>query len=180
MTESLHYPVFGASEDLVLGLLRPYFTRLAEAGGPNVRVYTQYEDGMAMPCVLAINTRRTGIDAYAVKDEPYIRSVVLEVNVLTSGRNAERDAADLQEAVRHVFMDAQRRQVVVPNVGYISRLSSSIMATRQTDWATSSGPTQYAKLPHGATRYEARYRMLIRPPSTYDNQFLTPFDGVNY
>ena len=180
MTDSLYYPAFGASEDLVVGLLRPYFDRLVKAGGPDVRVYTNYEDGMVMPCVLAINTRRTGIDAYAVKDEPWIRSVVLEVNTLASGRNADEDAAKLQEAIRHVFMNAQRNQIIVPNVGYINRLSSSVMATRQTDWATSSGPTQYAKLPHGASRYEARYRMLIRPPSTYDNKFLAPFDGVNY
>lgn len=180
MTESLHYPVFGAAEDLVIGLLRPYFERLADAGGPDVRVYTQYEDGMVTPSVLAINTRRTGIDAYAVKDEAFIRSVVLEVNTLTTGRNADKDAADLQEAVRHVFMDARRRQVVIPNVGVINTMSSSVMATRQTDWATSSGPTQYAKLPHGASRYEGRYRLLIRPPSTYENQFLAPFDGVNY
>lgn len=176
----LHYPVFGATEDLVIGLLRPYFARLKEAGGPDVRVYTTYEEGMVMPCVLALNTRRTGIDAYSVKDEFYIRSAVLEVNTLASGRNAERDAADLQEAIRHVFLDAYKRQVVVPNVGSISTVSSSLMATRQTDWATSSGPHQYARLPHGASRYESRYRILIRPPATYDNQFLAPFNGANY
>lgn len=176
----LHYPVFGTTEDLVIGLFRPYFARLRDAGGPDVRVYTNYEEGMVMPCVLALNTRRTGIDAYAVKDEFYVRSTVLEVNTLASGRNAEKDAADLQEAIRHVFMDAHRRQVVIPNVGSLSSVSSSVMATRQTDWASSSGPTQYAKLPHSATRYEARYRILIRPPATYDNQFLTPFNGENY
>lgn len=175
----LTYPVFGAAEDLVLGLLKPYFERLASAGGPDVRVYTTYQDGMQTPGVLILNTRRTGIDAYATRDENWTRSVVLEVNTFADGDNADRDAADLQEAIRHVFLDAHARQVVVPGSGSISAVSSSVMAVRQTDWATASGPTQYARLPSGTSRYEARYRLLVRPDATYDNQFLAPFSGTN-
>lgn len=176
----LTFPVFGAVEDLVIALLRPYFARLAMAGGPEVNVYTEYQEDMRTPGVLCLNTRRTGIEAYSTNDDNWVRSAVLEVNTFAEGPEAAKDAADLQEAVRHIFMDAQRRQVVIPNVGVINKVTSPVMATQHTDWATASGPVQYAKLPHGVTRYEGRYRFLIRPASTYDNQFLTPFNGQNY
>lgn len=175
----LTYPVFGAVEDLVIGLLRPYFTRLQEAGGPEVHVYTSYQEDMRTPGILCLNTRRTGIEAYSTNDDNWVRSVVLEVNTFADGAEAERDAADLQEVVRHIFMDAQRRQVVIPNVGVLNKVTSPVMATQHTDWATASGPVQYAKLPHGITRYEGRYRLLMRPSATYDNKFLFPFNGSN-
>lgn len=175
----LYYPVFGPAEDLVLGILRPHFARVKQAGGPEVHVYTDYQEDMKTPGVLCLNTRRTGIDAYSTNDEQFIRSVVLEVNTFADGIEPEKDAADLQESVRHALMDAQRRQVIIPGVGVITKVTSPVMATRQTDWATASGPTQYAKLPFGAARYEARFRILVRPDSTYTNKFLAPYNGLN-
>jgi hypothetical protein len=175
----LYFPVFGAVEDLVLGLLRPYFAKLAQQG-PAVHVYTSYQEDMKTPGILCLNTRRTGIEAYSTNDDNYMRAVVLEVNTFADGNEAEKDAADLQEAVRHVFMDAQRRQLVIPNVGVINKVTSPVLATQHTDWATASGPVQYAKLPHGVTRYEGRYRLIMRPASTYENKFLAPFNGTNH
>lgn len=180
MSQKLRYPSFGTTEDLILGLLRPWFAAVEAAGGPKVNIYTDYQEGMVPPFVLVMNTRRTGIEAYATKEDNWARSAVLEVNTVCDGTEAERDAADLQESVRHCLIEAQANQTVVPNVGVINQITTPVMATRQTDWASASGPVQYAKLPHGQTRYEGRYRLIMRPPSTYENQFLAPFDGSNH
>ena len=178
-SNKLLFPAFGPIEDLVLGILRPHFQRVEQAGRPKVHVYTDYQEDMKTPGVLCLNTRRTGIEAYATNDDNWMRSVVLEVNAFADGWEAEKDAADLQESVRHAFMQAQRTQMVIPGVGSISKITTPIMATRQTDWATASGPTQSAQMPHGATRYEARYRIIMRPSATYTNKFLAPYDGSN-
>jgi hypothetical protein len=36
--------------------------------------------------------------------------------------------------------------------------------TRQSDWATSSGPVQYADLPSGFYRYQTNYTVKMRRP----------------
>lgn len=168
------FPVFGAVEDLMIGLLRPWFARVKAAGGPEVHVYSEYQADMIPPYVLVLNTRRTGIEAYETKDDEWARAAVLEVNTIAVGLNAEKDCSDLQESVRHCFLEAHRNQTVVPNAGVINQVTTPTLATRQTDWASASGPVQYAKLPHGASRYESRYRLIIRPATTYDNKFIAP------
>lgn len=174
----LTFPVFGNSEDLIAAILRPHFERLIEMGGPRVHLYFDYATDMLTPAVIVLNTRRTGIEAYETQADEHVRSAILEVLTIAEGLNAEKDAADLQESVRHALLDAWRRQIVIPNYGVINKVTTPTFATRQTDWASASGPVQYAKLPHGASRYEARYRLLIRPSLTYDNQFL-PYNGHN-
>lgn len=172
--QNLTFPVFGTVENLMLGLLRPWFARVEAAGGPKVHVYSEYQANMITPYVLVLNTRRTGIEAYETKDDEWARAAVLEVNTICSGPNAEDDCGKLQESVRHCLLEAHRNQTVVPNAGVINQVTTPTLATRQTDWASASGPVQYAKLPIGESRYEARYRMIIRPASTYENKFIAP------
>lgn len=173
-SQNITFPVFGAIEDLMIGLLRPWFARVVAAGGPQVNVYSEYQADMVPPYVLVLNTRRTGIEAYETKDDEWARAAVVEVNAICDGLDAEADCSALQESVRHCFLDAHRNQIVVPNAGVINQVTTPTLATRQTDWASASGPVQYAKLPHGASRFEARYRMIIRPTSTYENKFIAP------
>lgn len=167
-------PVFDDAELLVYRILVNHFALVEQAGGPFVQVASSYEQNMQTPVVLAINTRRTGLDAYGNNDEAFLRSAIMEINVVTDGLNAESDAVQIHESVKQAFIISQRQQIHYPELGILNTVSSPLTATRQTDWATSTGPVQYSKLPEGTVRYEARYKMIIRPPYEHNNKFL-PF-----
>jgi len=171
----LMQPVFGDAEALVLVCLVNHFALVEKAGGPYVQVVSTYQQNIQPPAVLAINTRRTGLDAYGNNDEMFMRSAVMEINTFTDGADAETDGVNLQESVKQALVRAHLKQIHYPGLGIINHISSPLTATRQTDWATATGPVQYSKLPEGAVRYEARYKMIIRPPYEHYNQFL-PFD----
>lgn len=167
----LAQPVFDDAELLVYRILVNHFALVEQAGGPFVQVTSSYEQAMQTPVVLAINTRRTGLDAYGNRDEMWLRSAIMEINVVTDGVDAETDAIQIHESVKQALVIAWRNQTYYPNLGILNTLSSPLTATRQTDWATSTGPVQYSKLPEGTVRYEARYKMIIRPPYEHDNKY---------
>lgn len=163
-------PVFGAVEDLLLGIFRPFFA------GTDANVSAAYYEGMKLPTVIPLHARRSGGVSYQTSDQAFTEAALIEVNTITEGLNADADGAELQEACRHALLLAQRRQLVVPGVGVINRIQSSTKATRQSDWATASGLVQYATLPSGAIRYEAIYKLLLRPDphATSTNRYLQP------
>lgn len=171
---TLVQPVFDDVELLTKRVLVDHFALVEKAGGPYVQVVSSYQPSMQTPLVLAINTRRTGLDAYGNNDEMFLRSAIMEINTITDGPDAETDGIQIQESVKQALMIAQQRQVHYPTLGILNRVSSPLTATRQTDWATSTGPVQYSKLPEGAVRYEARYKFIVRPPYEHNNKFL-PF-----
>lgn len=163
-------PVFGAVEDLLLGILRPFFE------GTDANVYAGYFDGMVLPAIVPLHARRSGGVTYQNADQAFTEATLIEVNTICEGPNADLQSAELQEACRHALLQAQREQITVPGVGAINRIQASTKATRQPDWATATGIVQYATLPLGAVRYEAVYKLLLRPdastPTT--NRYLNP------
>lgn len=163
-------PVFGAVEDLMLGVLRPFFT------GTDVKVEAAYYEGMRLPAVIPLHARRSGGVTYQNADQAFTEAALIEVNTICEGVDADLWNAELQEACRHALILAQRNQLVVPGVGVINRIQASTKATRQTDWATATGLVQYATLPAGAVRYEAVYKLLLRPDpnASTTNRYLRP------
>lgn len=165
-------PVFGAVEDLMLGILRPWFQ------GHAVSVETTYHTDMRLPCVVPLHANHGGLPSFDTNDNSLTVSAMVEMNTFTEGLEAERDGAQLQEACKHALIQAQRKQLVVPGVGVINRINASSMASQKSDWATSTGVVQYETLPLGVVRYEAVYRLLLRPVKSAlnSNPYLTPAD----
>lgn len=167
MTDKL--PLHAPSDDLTLGVFRRYFGSI-----PDLHIGTLFSVDMPMPAVITYQERRSGTVSHGVKDDRFLTAPVVAVNTLTAGINADVLGAQLQEACRQAIRTAQQEQWVIPGGGSISVMENSTEPSRVSDWATSTGVVQYAALPNGAVRYEAIYRLIVRPPprSTTSNPFI--------
>ena len=151
-------PDFGPVEDLLLGIFRRYFA------GMDVEIDTEFHEGMGLPAIVARADRRSGTVAFSSPDDRFMKPQVISVSAICEGPNADADASHLIEAARIALRVAEQQQWVVPFVGHIAHIENSTPAARASDWATSTGVVQYASLPKGATRYEAIFRLMLRPP----------------
>lgn len=168
------YPVFGTIEDLIITILKEYFE------DKDVTVYERYNEGAQLPCVVPLSANRSGMIAYQTPEDMWVRSAMIELNTVASGVDRDKINAQLQEACRHALYEAWYAQIDYPGIGVINKISNSNFARPESDWATSSHAVQYAKLPNGASRYEAMYRILVRPSATYSNPFLSIPEGRNH
>lgn len=155
------YPSAGSPQRLIVGILRPWFSEF-----PHIKVGTLIPQDMseAMPFVLVRTDRRTGRESGVSRDERFLRTARIGVEVFTSGLDAEATGYDIEESAQLAIFHAHRNQIVVPGVGSISAITSSTNIARVSDYATSTGVVQYASLPKGAVRHEAVYQFLVRPP----------------
>lgn len=80
------------------------------------------------------------------------------------GVNAEYAALTLSEIIRVKLREAWQAQWSDPALGALVKLRMTSEPSRVSDWATSSGPVQYADLPAGTWRYESHYMAVVRPP----------------
>jgi hypothetical protein len=138
-------------EDLALALLRD---RLA------VQVGSLIKPNQDFPFVLV---RSSGAWGEWDGDPRFLDAGVLTIHTFCDGPNADEDAGLLAEAVRVVLRDSVN--VVLPMRGHITKVVMTDRPRRVTDWATATGPVQYADLPVGVFRYETQYRVEIRKPS---------------
>lgn len=144
---------FAPAEDIVLPLLRE--------GLDPVRVQTLVEFDQGFPFV---HTRRAQGLTSDIGDPRFVDSVLIQVNVFTEGIDADESGAVLSDAVRAVLWRAYKEQLVVPGRGWISYFDLRQPPKRASDWATATGPVQYADLPTGVYRYESMYQLGIRRP----------------
>jgi len=165
----VHIPIFGSTDELLLHLLQDFFE------GQGIHIGTLFSEEINPPMIIARAERRSGGQADAVHDDRYMHPALISVSTITSGVDADEIGEELQEAVRICLRQAQLEQRVVPNGGSIVRITNASLPVRVSDYATSTGIVQYASLPSGWVRYEAIYRIIIRPPapSTITNRFLT-------
>jgi len=138
-------------EDLLLSLLR---TKLA-----GVQVKSLIADTQTFPLVIA---RRSGNFGEWSGDPRFLDAAQVTVHTFATDPNGDEDAALLAEAVRVVLRDSVN--VVVPNRGHITSVTMTSAPRRVTDWATATGPVQYADLPTGTWRYETIYEIAIKKP----------------
>lgn len=157
---TINMPVFGSTNRLLMAIFREFFV------GQEIHIGTLFSEDIPTPALLARTERRSGSIAHKAGDEMFLKPVIASVNTLTSGLEAESDGEALQEMARIAITQAQREQKVFPGVGYISAIENSTVASRASDWATSTGIVQYATLPKGVVRFESIFRLLIRPPVT--------------
>lgn len=138
-------------EDLLLALLPP---RL-----PGIQVRSLIADDQTFPLVVFRNAGDWGEWA---GDPRFLDAGQVIVHTFAEGINGDEDAALLAEAVRVVLRDSVN--VVVPDKGHITKIQMVSRPRRVTDWATATGPVQYADLPTGVWRYETVYRIEIKKP----------------
>jgi hypothetical protein len=137
------------AEDLLLSLLRGRLT--------GVRVQTLIEDDQEFPAIVV----RTNGDWGAWGGDPrFIDSGQVNVQAFCSGIDSDQDAALLSEAVRVLLRDSIN--VEVPGLGHLTRVEMVGRPRRAPDWATATGPVQYADLPTGVQRYETLYDVSIK------------------
>jgi hypothetical protein len=146
---------FAPVEDLMLAILREKL--------PGVRLQSQIEDDQTFPFIMV---RRSPTFGQYNGDMRFTDWAEVAVNVLVQDPNGDEDAAVLSEAVRVALRDAAVEQKVYPGLGHVFGVTLASSPRRAADWSTATGPVQYADLPTGVWRYEARYEVEIRKPST--------------
>lgn len=88
----------------------------------------------------------------------------LELHIFARDPDGDEKASILAEAARVVLRNAWLSHKNYPGLGSVIRIQQVSDPARKTDWATSTGPVQYADLPTGYWRYESTYEMWIRRP----------------
>lgn len=142
-------------EDLMLAILRD--------GLPGINVQSLIEDGQTFPLV---TVRREPTFGGHTADPRFTDSAAVVVMTFVVDPNGDEDSAILSEVCRVLLRNAWLDHRVIPGRGHITRIDMSSPPRQSSDWAQSSGPVQYASLPTGVWRYQARYSVEIRKPAT--------------
>ena len=142
-------------EDILLYVLR--------RGLPGVAVQSLIADDQGWPLVLV---RRLASFGEWQGDERFIDQADIAVQAFAEDPDGDSDAALLAEAVRVVLRNAWVASTIVPGRGHITKITMTSAPRRAADFATATGPVQYADLPTGVTRYESQYRVSIRKAAT--------------
>lgn len=142
-------------EDILLAVLRD--------GLPDVHVNSLIAADQKFPLVLP---RRMPHFGDWGGDTRFTDVADVVVHTFAEDPDGDEDAALLAEAVRVVLRDAWLSNRIIPGRGHITRVEMTSAPRRATDWATATGPVQYADLPAGAHRYETLFRIAIRKSPT--------------
>lgn len=145
-------------EDVGLAVLRDAF--------PDVRVVSAIPLNAEVENEFFILVRRASGWGQWDGDDRFVDEGSLSVQVFARDPDGDERAARVSEAVRVALRDAWRtgRPKYYPQVGSLIRVDVQTEPLRKTDWATSSGPVQYADLQDGWFRYEATYTLRVRRP----------------
>jgi hypothetical protein len=139
-------------EDVILTLLREKL--------PDIPIQTRVQPGQTFPFVMI---RNDGSWGDWTGDPRFLDASILAVHCFCQGLNADEDASLLSEAVRVILRDS--KNYAVPGRGHIVSTHMTDRPKRTPDWATSTGPVQYADLPTDVERWEGNYRVVIRKPT---------------
>lgn len=140
-------------EDLLLALLP---TKL-----PGINVQSLIEDDQRFPLALV---RAAGEWGEWSGDPRFLDAAQVVIHTFCEGIDADSDAALLGEAIRVVLRDSVN--VVIPGCGHITKVDMVRRPRRLADWATATGPVQYADLPTGVMRYETVFNVEIKKSPT--------------
>ena len=97
-------------------------------------------------------------------DERFIDLANVSIQVFVRDPEADLKGALISEAIRSSLHKEVRWPTYYPGLGSLSSVHRAEEAIRKTDWASGTGPVQFADLPTGFVRYEAVYRVQIRRP----------------
>ncbi|UZJ23713.1 hypothetical protein RHODO2019_10890 [Rhodococcus antarcticus] len=151
----------GPVEDILLAVLRE--------GLPDIEVVSLIAD--APPPTFILVRRLPGLGDWS-GDPRFTDFGRFFVNTFTADPDGDEKGALLSEAARVVLRNAWLAHRSYPGLGSITSIRMAIEPSRRTDWATSSGPVQYADLPTGFWRYDTQYQIKVRRP--FHSPLLTP------
>ena len=143
-------------EDIALQVLRDRF--------PTVQVNSMIEFDQSNLGPFFILVRRIPGWGTWSGDSRFLDSAGLAVHVFAKDPDADEKGAIISEACRVALRDAALKATYYPGLGGLVKAGLITEPSRRTDWATSSGPVQFADLPGGYQRYEARFQLTIRRP----------------
>ena len=147
------------AEDLVLRILRNAL--------PDVPIYSripgEHDIWPTQEGLLIVPRRGSSYGVWGGESR-FMDHAGVEIHVFTYGPDDEERAAWAHEACRVAFRNALINQDYYPGLGSLCGHYVEEEARRKADWATASGPVQYADLPTGWSRYEARHQIYIRRP----------------
>lgn len=141
-------------EDLLLAALNNYL--------PDVNSGTQITMDQTFPF---IHVRR--LDSYGIwaGDPRFLDDAFIGIYTYAEDPDGDYDAERLAWAVHTAFVrKATPAKFGTPELGSIVSISLSGAPRRVPDWATATGPVQYADLPAGVWRWETRYDVTVRRP----------------
>ena len=154
---------FAPVEDILLPILRDAL--------PGVSVQDRIWDDQTFPFVLV---RRSPTMGEYQGDPRFTDWASIQIHAFCTDPDGDQDAAILSEACRVTLRDAATERAGVPGLGYIMRAELVSAPRRSADWATATGPVQYADLPTACWRYEARYDVEVRKSFTRPYPIPTP------
>lgn len=140
-------------EDFLLDLFRQEL--------PDIPTNSLIADDQVFPFILVRRIPGVGEES---GDPRFIDAATVSIQTFVPDPDGDEDSAILSEACRVVLRDAWLKQKGVPARGHITDMEMLMSPRRVTDWATSTGPVQYADLPTAVIRYEAQYALSIRRP----------------
>lgn len=143
-------------EDVLLALLREAL--------PDIEVVTQVRKSQTFPAILV---RRLPTFYFFTGDERFLEQADVAVHVFAADPDGDRDAALISDAARVALRNAALNNWGSADLGWVRNFLCLAPARRQPDWATSSGPVQFADLPSNTWRYEGRYRITMRKPTNH-------------
>lgn len=108
--------------------------------------------------------RRVNIPGYWSGDDRFIDEAGISLQVFAKDPDADEVGAIVSEACRVALRNSARDRDWYPDLGGLVGVRMLEEPIRKTDWATSSGPVQYADLPAGYQRYETQFVIRVRRP----------------
>lgn len=140
-------------EDMLLAILRE--------GLPDVEIYSLIPEDA--PANFVLIRRLSGLGEWD-GDPRFTDTGRFIIHTYTADPDGDYKGAVLSEAVRVVLRNAWMAKWSRPDLGSVIEIVMTTEPSRKTDWATSSGPVQYADLPTGYWRYESTYHIHVRNP----------------
>jgi hypothetical protein len=144
------------AEDIALAVLR--------AGLTGVPVVAQIQKAQTFPVVLV---RRLPSFLDFKGDARFLDPCDIAVHAFAEDPDGDQDAAILSEACRVLLRNAWLDNWHNDGLGSIAHMEILQPPRRIPDWATASGPVQFADLPSNVWRYEGRYRLIVRKPRNH-------------
>lgn len=146
---------FPPVEDVILPVLREAF--------PDIPVHSLIpQETDAFPFILVRSEPSPG---FWGGNADFVERTMVAIHVFTEDPNGDEEGALLSDAVRVAMRDSVRKPRP-PGAESLRRVVLTQRPRRVTDWATASGPVQYADMPTGTWRYESIYRITYRRPGT--------------
>lgn len=152
-------------EDIALSILRDRFP------GAQVNSMIEFDQSLFKDGFFVLVRRLPSYGPWT-GDQRWLDNAGLGVHVFAKDElqpdgtlaSGDERGAIISDAIRVALRDAANERRYFPGRGGLVKLRMDEEPTRKTDWATSTGPVQYADLPAGVQRYESRYSLWIRRP----------------